>query len=95
MCFPCCSKYECIIGVLSAFCKSRRYICCTQRTRCSKEVEQSQKAIQLLGGELIEIKQIEIPHTDLEHKIVLIKKIVQTPAKYPRKAGKPVKSPIQ
>ena len=60
-----------------------------------KEVEQSQKAIQLLGGELIEIKQIEIPHTDLEHKIVLIKKIVQTPAKYPRKAGKPVKSPIQ
>ncbi len=60
-----------------------------------KEVEQSQKAIQLLGGELIEIKQIEIPHTDLEHKIVLIKKIAQTPAKYPRKAGKPVKSPIQ
>ncbi len=60
-----------------------------------KEVEQSQKAIELLGGELIEIKQIEIPHTDLEHKIVLIKKVAQTPQKYPRKAGKPVKNPIQ
>lgn len=60
-----------------------------------KEVEQSQKAIKLLGGELIEIKQIEIPHTDLEHKIVLIKKVAQTPQKYPRKAGKPVKNPIQ
>ena len=59
------------------------------------EVEQSQKAIELLGGELIEIKQIEIPHTDLEHKIVLIKKVAQTPQKYPRKAGKPVKNPIQ
>ena len=60
-----------------------------------KEVEQSQKAIKALGGEITELKQISIPYTDLQHKIVLIKKVEQTPKQYPRKAGKVLKNPIK
>ena len=60
-----------------------------------KEVEQSQKAIKALGGEITELKQISIPYTDLQHKIVLIKKVGQTPKQYPRKAGKVLKNPIK
>lgn len=60
-----------------------------------KEVKQSQKAIKVLGGEITELKQISIPYTDLQHKIVLIKKVEQTPKQYPRKAGKVLKNPIK
>lgn len=59
-----------------------------------QEVQQSQKAIKVLGGEVIEIKQIVIPNTELQHKIVFIKKMQQTPIQYPRKAGKALKNPI-
>lgn len=60
-----------------------------------QEVQQSQKAIKVLGGEVTEIKQVVIPNIELQHKIILIKKVQQTPIQYPRKAGKALKTPIQ
>ncbi len=60
-----------------------------------QEVQQSQKAIKVLGGEITEIKQVVIPNTELQHKIVFIKKVQQTPIQYPRKAGKVLKNPIK
>lgn len=61
----------------------------------AKEVEQSQKAMQVLGGELSDMIDVTIPNTDLNHKIVIVKKVKQTPMKYPRKAGKVLKNEIQ
>lgn len=58
------------------------------------ELIEAKKAIKVLGGEIIGIKNVDVPNTDLKHNIVFIKKIIQTPAKYPRKAGKISKSPI-
>ena len=59
-----------------------------------QEVRQAKKAIQVLGGEVTEIKQITIPYIELRHTLVLIKKVRQTPSQYPRKAGKVLKNPI-
>ena len=57
---------------------------------CEKEIEDAEKAIQLLGGDRPEIRSL----THLEHKLVLVKKTAQTPAAYPRKAGTPAKKPL-
>ena len=59
------------------------------------ELIDAKKAISTLGGEIEKIETIKIPFTDIEHKLVFIKKIRQTPKQYPRKAGKVSKSPIK
>lgn len=58
------------------------------------EIIDAKKAISTLGGEIEKIETIKIPFTDIEHKLVFIKKLRQTPKQYPRKAGKVSKNPI-
>jgi len=58
------------------------------------EVKLSKKALDILGGSIEEVKEFIIPGTDLNRSIVLVKKLRQTPVKYPRKAGKPTKEPL-
>lgn len=60
----------------------------------AEEVEQSQKAIQILGGNLIRIEQFQLADTEYQRSFVLINKIKHTARKYPRKAGTPVKCPL-
>ncbi|MCX7714379.1 MAG: 16S rRNA (guanine(527)-N(7))-methyltransferase RsmG [Clostridia bacterium] len=60
-----------------------------------EELLQSKRAISILGGEIEDIFSANIPFTNLEHKIIIIKKVRQTPPQYPRKAGIPTKSPIK
>ncbi len=56
------------------------------------EAEKAEKAIKILGGELMEIR--DVSWRDMEHVVVCIRKVRPTPSKYPRKAGKPKNSPI-
>ncbi len=58
------------------------------------EVAQSLRALELLGGKLEDIFEVHIPFCELSRNIVVIKKIASTNAKYPRKAGKPERSPL-
>jgi 16S rRNA (guanine527-N7)-methyltransferase len=58
------------------------------------EVSLSKKALQTLGGEILEIKKFQLPLTDNQRNIIVIKKFRQTPTNYPRKAGKPSKNPL-
>ncbi len=59
-----------------------------------QEVEESKKAIQLLGGELAEIKIFPLSDTEYKRSLVMINKRKQTPKKFPRKSGIPTKQPI-
>lgn len=59
------------------------------------ELLEGEKAITVLGGKVMDVHQFALPIEDSERTIILIKKIKQTPKKYPRKAGTPNKSPIQ
>lgn len=59
-----------------------------------EEVKTAQKAIDILGGEIEEIKSIKLPFSDMVHSIIIIKKVRHTPGNYPRKPGKPSKNPI-
>ena len=58
------------------------------------EIKQAENAVKILGGEISEVKEVPLPDTDLNHKIVFIKKINPTPEKYPRRSGKVLKKPI-
>lgn len=60
-----------------------------------EEAEKAEKAIRLLGGENKRIEKFLLPDSDIERSFILVQKIKTTPAKYPRKAGMPVKEPLQ
>ncbi len=58
------------------------------------ELKDAKRAIKILGGKVEDIIEARIPFTDLKHKIIVIKKVGQTPLKYPRKPGIATKIPL-
>ena len=58
-----------------------------------EEINGAKKAIKEMGGKIEAVKEVVLP-SGINHCLVIIKKIEKTPAKYPRKAGKPSKEPI-
>lgn len=56
------------------------------------EAENAEKAVKILGGKIEKIH--EVFWYDMEHRVVIIRKISNTPMKYPRNAGKPSKEPL-
>lgn len=58
------------------------------------ELKESKNAINTLGGKLVNAEIIRIPKSDIEHSLIVIEKIKQTPTKYPRGGGKPRKKPL-
>ena len=62
---------------------------------CEEEVEKAQKAIHTMGGELEDIKKVSLPEHKGERSLVIINKEKAAPIKYPRRSGKPSKSPIR
>lgn len=68
---------------------------CMKGNNADSEIEEAKKAIKELGGEIIKVEKIILPEFNLERNIVIIKKIKNTPNKYPRKPGTPQKEPIK
>ena len=68
---------------------------CMKGPDIDEEIEESQKAIELLGGRIDEIKKFTLPESNLERTIIVISKIKHTANKYPRKPGMPAKEPIK
>jgi len=60
-----------------------------------EELKESQKAIEILGGELEAVKQFILPNTDAGRSLIIIRKKAAAPDKYPRRSGKPSKSPLK
>ncbi len=68
---------------------------CMKGSTVKEEIEQSQKAIMLLGGKVEEIEGFKLPESDIDRHVILLRKSKITPAKYPRKPGTPSKEPIR
>lgn len=58
------------------------------------EVKESKKALEILGGKVEEVKEFTLPFSDHKRNIIIVRKLRQTPTKFPRKAGKPSKEPL-
>ena len=62
--------------------------------KASDEMNSAQNAIKLLGGKIENVLEFNLPDSTVDRTLITIKKIVATPKKYPRTAGKPSREPL-
>ena len=87
------------LSVLAEYClpcvKIGGYFISQKGPDMDDELTESAKALEVLGGQLSEIKKLQLPVIGDSRSIVTIRKIKSTPGAYPRKAGTPAKKPIK
>ena len=59
------------------------------------ELEESEKAIKMLGGKILKVEKMTLPGSTIERSFVIIEKVKKTINIYPRKAGLPAKEPLK
>ena len=93
----CVSRAVANLQTLAEYClpfvKPGKYFLAMKGNEYEEEVKNGKKAIEILGGKIVTIKEIILPG-DILHSLILIKKVKKTPAKYPRGGGKPRKAPL-
>jgi len=86
------------LSILAEYClpfvKIGGYFISQKSKKVNEEVESADKALEVLGGKVEKIIPIKVPNLDAERYLVVIKKIKETPEKYPRRSGMPQKKPI-
>ena len=94
----CCSRAVANLSTLSEyslpFVKKGGYFISYKTENVQNEIDQSRKAVKILGGEHKQTEFFTLPGTDYQRSLVKIEKVGVTPAKYPRKAGTPSKEPL-
>jgi len=58
------------------------------------EIREAGRAMELLGGRLREVRPVDLPEFTDDRCLVIIDKVLPTPAKYPRRPGIPAKRPL-
>ncbi len=94
----CCSRAVANLSTLSEYClpfvKIGGSFISYKTEQVQEEIEQSRKAVRILGGDHVQTVFFTLPGTDYRRSLVKIAKVSSTPAKYPRKAGTPSREPI-
>lgn len=67
---------------------------CLKGPNVEEELEEAKKAIEVLGGKIEKVEEFELPDSDNQRTIIVIKAVKQIPNRYPRKPGTPMTSPI-
>mgnify|MGYP005783563275 FL=1 len=67
---------------------------CMKGSDIKEEVKNSKRAIDILGGEIVNIEELVFHKSDNRRNLIIIEKKKNTPLKYPRKAGMPLKKPL-
>lgn len=87
------------LNVLCELClplvKQGGYFLALKAQKSDEEIVQAKTAIAVLGAKLEQQTTGFLPFEASERTFILIKKTKETPNKYPRRAGKPAKQPIQ
>ena len=60
----------------------------------SLEISKAARAINLLGGNLREVKRVDLEELAGERRLIVIDKVSETPPRYPRRPGMPAKRPL-
>lgn len=77
------------------FVKPGGYLLALKGPLAQSELDDAGAAINILGGEVEDIFSCHIPFTELDHKIIVIRKLRHTPSAFPRKGGKSTAIPIE
>lgn len=67
---------------------------CLKGPNIGEELEEAKNAIDILGGKIEKVEEIELPDSDNKRTIIIIKAVKQLPNRYPRKPGTPTVSPL-
>ena len=86
------------LSVLSDFCmplvKKQGYFLALKAAHTEVELEEAKKAIAILGGKVEGDVSFDLPYEGGNRHVVTILKTKETPNKYPRKPGLPLKKPL-
>ena len=95
----CVSRAVSNLATLSEYClpfiKVGGYLLAYKGPGAEEEVKEAAKALKTLGGSLVDIRETSMEEYGLDHRILVIKKVRNTPKAYPRKAGTPLKEPLK
>ena len=70
------------------------YFLSMKSVESEQEVNDAKSAIKTLGGKIEKVVDYTIPGTEIQHRLIFIKKIQETPKKYPRAFAKIKKNPL-
>lgn len=94
----CVSRAVANLSVLAELCipfvKKEGYFISYKSEKIKEEVSVGKKAIGILGGKTQSILEYQLPDSDMNRSLLLIRKEKNTPKKYPRRAGTPAKEPL-
>jgi len=83
-----------VVELALPFCQIGGKFVAQKKGEISQEITKASKAINVLGGRLNQVKEIELGEFSDERYLVIIDKICPTPEKYPRRPGIPKRRPI-
>ena len=93
-----CSRAVARLNLLSELClpfvKPGGLFIAMKGPELTEELREAEKGIRLLGGEVERVAEYPVPGAELRHNAVLIRKIADTPGKYPRKWAQMKKQPL-
>ena len=92
------------LGSLSAvlelslpFCKINGHIIAFKKGPISDlqpEIDEASEAIKVLGGEFFRVAHIPLDIFNDDRLLIILKKVAETPSKFPRRPGRPARTPI-
>lgn len=86
-------KLSMVAELTLPFCREGGLFIAPKKGRIEEELSQAARAIDILGGRLKEIKEIELEGLESRF-LVVVSKVSSTPQCYPRRAGVPAKRPL-
>lgn len=88
------SNMSTILEYMLPFVKINGLAICMKGPNFKDELKEAEKAIDILGGKIESIESLNVGE-ELERNIIVIRKVKNTPNKYPRGQSKPLKEPVR
>ena len=64
-------------------------------TSSDQEIQDARSAVAQLGGRIADVRDYAVPQTDVRHRAVVIEKVHDTPARFPRSFARIKKAPLR
>lgn len=88
------SRLNTLVEYAIPFVKVGGYFISMKGPTGKEEYEEAKKGIEILGGKIEDIIEYELEYEDSKRTLIIIKKVKETPKKYPRAGGKPKSKPL-
>ena len=76
------------------FCRTGGIVIAQKKVGIEEEIKQAERAIETMGGELKEVREVPVKELGGARGLVVLEKIGPTPERYPRRPGMPAKRPL-